>query len=503
MVHASSIRALARGSLRAARASPLRAPSRALAAAASADAASPAKALGSRQQERALRASMVESAPTSTTSLMFSTHDGPGSLADVLAIFKSGGVNLTRIESRPQKRGAAFDFVVDFEGSPSYELLDALRRVTASHSFRAAEAVPWFPSSVRDIDAVSAATLDAGADLEADHPGFSDEAYRARRFAIVEAARAFKHGEAIPRVAYSAEEAATWALVYAKLRTYTKSFAVGAYNRIFPLLEKDCGYDARNVPQLEDISQFLQSCTGFRLRPVGGLLSARDFLNGLAFRVFFSTQYIRHHSVPLYTPEPDICHELLGHAPMFADPDFADFSQDIGLASLGASDEDIKRLAACYWFSVEFGVCMEKGQRKAYGAGLLSSFGELEYSCAPYRPAGGEKTTPEYRPWDPARAAVQPYPITKYQRASGEGGNAHARTRALNRPLFPPSPAATYFVADSLSDAKERMLTYCDSSLARSFRVRYDPYTQSVTTDRAISRGARDLSTGGAYAKPE
>jgi phenylalanine-4-hydroxylase len=232
------------------------------------------------------------------------------------------------------------------------------------------------------------------------------------------------------------------------------------------LLIKNCGYSRDNIPQQQDISEFLQNRTNFRMRPVAGLLSSRDFLNGLAFRVFFSTQYIRHHSQPLYTPEPDICHELLGHAPMFCDRDFADFSQEIGLASLGASDEDVQKLAHCYWHSVEFGLCREDGKNKAYGAGLLSSFGELEFACADDHPGADEP--PKIKDWDPAVAATQAFPITKYQ--------------------------PVYFLASSLGDAKQRMREFCED-LPRPFFALHNTQTNTVHIDRPVrrSKGAPEL----------
>lgn len=159
-------------------------------------------------------------------------------------------------------------------------------------------------------------------------------------------------------------------------------------------------------------------------------------MNGLGAKVFHATQYIRHPSVPGYTPEPDVIHELLGHVPLLSIPAFAGLNETIGIASRGARDDAIERLARLYWFTVEFGLLWGDAAAggapyRAYGAGLLSSPGELARAVGLPAPptAEGEDVRegasppanpePDRRPLTleaVAEVVASSYPVTSFQR---------------------------------------------------------------------------------------
>ena len=213
-------------------------------------------------------------------------------------------------------------------------------------------------------------------ELHLDHPGASDEEYRTRRDHIASLSKKFRETGVITDVEYTQEEQGIWRHVATKLEELHQKYASPFYLKA----KKDLGITTERIPQLSEMNRRLKETTGFRLAPIEGLVDTRAFLSWLSWRVMLSTQYIRHHSRPDYTPEPDIVHESIGHIPMFTNPAFADYSQFVGHGARMANDQQLEELGRLYWFTVEFGLVEHEGENKAYGAGLLSSYGELQHA---------------------------------------------------------------------------------------------------------------------------
>jgi phenylalanine-4-hydroxylase len=211
--------------------------------------------------------------------------------------------------------------------------------------------------------------------LSPDHPGFRDANYRARRNRIAQLALNYRPGEPIPEAPYTAEEHQVWRAVWEALEPAHQAHACAEYLACV----KQLAFASDRIPQLREVNEKVQASSGFRLEPVAGLVEPRVFLESLASGTFLCTQYIRHHSTPLYTPEPDVVHEIVGHAVTLASKRLAELNRLFGKAvKRTAALEALNRLSRVYWFTIEFGVLRENGAVKAYGTGLLSSAGELE-----------------------------------------------------------------------------------------------------------------------------
>jgi phenylalanine-4-hydroxylase len=245
--------------------------------------------------------------------------------------------------------------------------------------------------------------------LDEDHPGFGDPEYRARRNHIAARALNWTPGEPIPHVEYTEAEQNVWRTVCRELAAKHERLACAEYREAMTRLDLPVDH----IPQLDEVTDRLEPLTGFGYHPAAGLVPFDLFYGSLADGVFHSTQYIRHHARPLYTPEPDLIHEVIGHGGLLASPRLAELNRLAGAAARRLETKAGRDFfARVFWFSIEFGVVYESDptrpsaqpELRAYGAGLLSSYGEID-----------EFRGADIRPLDVAAMGVQSYDITHYQ----------------------------------------------------------------------------------------
>jgi phenylalanine-4-hydroxylase len=197
---------------------------------------------------------------------------------------------------------------------------------------------------------------------------------------------------------FSAEEHRVWDILFARQRRKLAGRAVAAFEHgLDSLLLSRSG-----IPNFNDLNDRLFARSGWRVVAVPGLVPDEVFFGHLARRQFPAGNFIRPATSLDYLEEPDVFHDVFGHVPLLADPWFADFMQRLGQEGLKAvAMGKVAEFSRLYWFTVEFGMALEDGALKLYGAGLASSFGEAAYAL--------DSPKPERLPFDLERAIRMPY----------------------------------------------------------------------------------------------
>jgi phenylalanine-4-hydroxylase len=174
-------------------------------------------------------------------------------------------------------------------------------------------------------------------------------------------------------------------------------------------IEAIAGLDAsREIPKFGEVTKQLKKATGWEIVAVPGLIPDEAFFTHLANRRFPVTVWLRKPEEFDYIVEPDVFHDFFGHVPLLFDPVYADHLYEYGKGGLKAMRLDaVKFLARLYWFTIEFGLIRTPAGTRAYGAGLMSSGGELPHSV--------EDPCPKRLPFDLELIMRTEYLIDRYQ----------------------------------------------------------------------------------------
>ncbi len=209
-------------------------------------------------------------------------------------------------------------------------------------------------------------------------------------------------GEGIERPDYSDDEHQIWQFLIERQLKVLPGRACKEYMEGLEHLELPTDH----IPTLSELSHKLYESTRWQVARTPGLLHEEDFFRLLSQRIFPSTDYIRGRHELDYTPAPDIFHDVFGHMPMITDPDFADYYQMYGAASLHAKGENRRKLERFHWFTVEFGLLYEEAVPRIYGNGIVSSYQETFNALG---------DTVERRAFDPEAMAEQEYEVWHLQ----------------------------------------------------------------------------------------
>ena len=182
--------------------------------------------------------------------------------------------------------------------------------------------------------------------------------------------------------AYTPADHETYRSLYARQSALLPGLACDEFMAALPSLGA-----SSHIPRFDDINQRLVKATGWQVVAVPGLIPEVPFFTLLANRKFPVTDWIRKPEEFDYIVEPDVFHDLFGHVPLLFDPVFADHMQAYGAGGLKAhSLGACEQLARLYWYTIEFGLILQKDGLRAYGAGILSSSGELVHAVKSAEP---------------------------------------------------------------------------------------------------------------------
>jgi phenylalanine-4-hydroxylase len=179
----------------------------------------------------------------------------------------------------------------------------------------------------------------------------------------------------VPLVNYTDEENKIWRMVLKKLKPlhtkYASKIYLDGWNKL--------NFPTETIPELREISNKLKTLFGFRLIPVEGFVDSKSFLSCFRNHTMFCTQYVRHSSKPLFSDEPDIIHEVIGHTPLFTNKEMVSIYELIGKLAFQADEKQLIEIERLAWFTIEAGLIEEAGEIKILGTAILSSIGELQY----------------------------------------------------------------------------------------------------------------------------